>query len=249
MRIKSLLLGLVTATALGGAWLPASASPFVATADFQAAAQAAPWSYGYDSGSGFVPFSATKNEGGVDLWYVSNPSPRYDLPGIGANLTGAPIVWTNPSAGTTVTIPTSLLLMHPYRSAAGVDFDAIVRFTAPTTAMYGVAATFQALDSRPTSIFAEILLNGTLLASRAVDSGAGTTWTYGPATLLSMAAGDTLDFRVGPGGPVDNYFFFDSTGFDATITVPEPSLVSLLGLGLLGVALARRRRDDSRAGA
>ena len=249
MRIKSLFLGLVAATALSGTSLQASASPFVATDDFQSAMQAAPWAYGYDSGAGFVPFSATKNEGGVDLWYVSNPTPRYDLPGVGANRTGSPIVWTNPSAGTTVTIPTSLLLMHPYRSAGGVDFDAIVRFTAPTTAMYGVAATFQALDSRPTSIFAEILLNGTVLASRAVDSGAGTTWNYDSATLLSMAAGDTLDFRIGPGGPANSYFFFDSTGFNATISVPEPSIVSLLGLGLLGLALVRRRRDDPRAGA
>ncbi|MBO0698168.1 MAG: hypothetical protein J2P46_07225, partial [Zavarzinella sp.] len=85
----------------------------------------------------------------------------------------------------------------------------VVRWTAPAAGTYDVAALFTGDDLTSTDV--HVWHNGVSIFDGTVNG-----FRSGPyfETAVTVAAGDTIDFRVGPNGN----FFSDSTGLDAVIT-------------------------------
>ncbi len=112
----------------------------------------------------------------------------------------------------------------------------VVRFTAPTSGSYSLVSSYRPIDLATTTDV-HVLLNGVSLFSGNVNPNAPTSFN----DVLSLTAGDTLDFAVGNG---NGSYFNDSTGISVVLTssaVPEPSTLTLALLGL-GIGCCRRFR-------
>lgn len=119
------------------------------------------------------------------------------------------------------------------------DENAVIRFTAPDTGPYTLASTFTGLDRKPTTTDVHVLVNSSSIFDGIVNAfGSGPTFS----TLLTLNAGDTVDFSVGFGA---GGFANDTTGLAATLTavlVPSTLLLVLLGLGW---ALCRKEKQQA----
>lgn len=136
----------------------------------------------------------------------------------------------------TITFPPGQLGVHPGEFGE----YSVVRFVAPAAGAYSLTSSFTGIDFHgPTSTDVHVLLNNSALFSGLVNSFGG-----GPsfATELILAAGDTIDFKVGVGG--NGNYFFDTTGLAAQITrreaVPEPSSFVIFGICALATLLMTR---------
>jgi hypothetical protein len=158
----------------------------------------------------------------------------YPLPTVLKNVTGATI----PVEGGTIgPWPADLLLMHPGPSG---DYS-VVQFTAPASATYVVNGEFLAMGNYSGVTDDSVYGPGSALLY--TTTSLSTPHTFSLTETLKM--GQSLDFAVGLGPSGE--FYYDSTGFDATISAtPEPGFYGLLALGISSLAfvLARSRSTE-----
>ncbi|HEY1686615.1 MAG TPA: hypothetical protein VGG19_17760 [Tepidisphaeraceae bacterium] len=215
-----LLIALITITSV-------QANTYDAVNDFTAGNNpSGQWSYLYSSTIGGLQTALTPSgdfPGSTNPWDWSGENVP-DSVSVIKNTSGTPTTYES-----TIVQPTNLLLVDPEEDAADVQWKA------PTTGIYDISGVFQNIDQsgHTDSHPVEVLLNNSALLplySSTISSSDGSA-TFNFDQLV--AAGDTLDFVVA--GSPSNYQFL-STGFDATISVPEPSL----GLVLMGGLILRR---------
>lgn len=199
------------------------------------------WSYGQGTGSSFslLPFSSEKTFGidGLLSWSGTNPAFNLFYPIIAANATGSSI-----PVGEIPVFPTDLLFLHPANT--GVNEEATVRWTAPTSGIFELTGLFQGLQKQGSAVpttDVKVLLNG----SENLFAGNINSFAQPIAFSLTkrLQAGDILDFAVGDGG---NNFFVDGTGFNVQISaVPEPSTMLLAVVGVSILPLYRKQRKSA----
>jgi hypothetical protein len=117
----------------------------------------------------------------------------------------------------------------------GATVDATLSQTFPTTPGNPYLVTFQYKPDGGTPSHLTASIDGVLLFSR-VDLAASTDYLLGTAFFKATGATSTLTlgFRDDPG-----FLLLDAV---AVAFAPEPGTALLLGLGLAGFALTRRRR-------
>jgi hypothetical protein len=192
------------------------------------------WTYGYSSTLD-GPLSRYATSGvveGLDWWNTGS-------------LGGVPAVFKNSTPNAinafgTVSLPAGDLAFHP--GSAG-EFSEIM-WTAPAAGLYLINATFTGLSYAPghfTTTDVHILVNNSSVYDSFITGASyGESVSYVSPLPISLAAGDTITFAVGFGS--NNNYFYDTTGIAGLISsVPLPSTMLLLGSGLLGLGLLRRK--------
>ena len=211
LSILIMLLAVVTTTCLAQTW--------DATRDFTNSNPNSAWSYGWGvTGTSFTLYTIYHPDC-ADLWgvqgFVCWTADLYPhLPEVGLNTSGHWLHWL------TNVVPPNALFVQP-----GPDWDpgdSIVQWTAPATASYRISGFFEIIDTNPSGIIILVFRNGTLLfraellgpPAQYPDHIGGRANFYFPE--VSLNAGDVICFGVNS----DGTFYYDGTGFNATIVTP-----------------------------
>ncbi len=203
--------------------LPHVALAYDAAADFSIGSNPnGAWSYGWSVslGSTFNLDTASTNAqyglSGLNGW-LGNQTPE-GIPYILRNTTASPIV----VPGATIYQPGQLAL-----NMNGSQY-ADLRWTAPSSGQFSIAATFSGLSTVGDSSDVHILLNGVSIFNSAVNGSPSPTSYSG---VQNVTTGDRIDFAVGFGSNGNDHE--DTTGLAATIVaVPEPGPLGLVGAAL-----------------
>lgn len=132
------------------------------------------------------------------------------------------------------------ILVHPQAANHPTATFNVIRWVAPISGSFDIAAQWLTPDLLSDGVDVNILVNGISIFSTAVVPNVATT----NAQTVALNSGDILDFVVGPGATGNA--FNDSTAFNATIVVPEPSS-ALLAVAALPLLLRRRRVGNPEA--
>lgn len=213
MKKTSAVLTFASLTVLASA---AQATVYDAVADFQVLSNpGAVWSYGYAPQGGANYALTLFDSHGASNWYMA-----------AYNVLGTPAAWKSSA---------TQLALHPGPSGGG-DF-AVLRFTAPSAGNYSISGQFFAGDIGAMS--GAIVRSGNQASPLQYFASTNDQSVFSVPTL-QLTAGETLDFVVGNNGS----FYYGTTPLTVSITgaVPEPGSYALMGLGLAGLALLKRRR-------
>jgi hypothetical protein len=209
----------------------AQAASYDAAADFSATGNPnGAWSYGWSSTltsalNRYPSHGKIDSTGKLDYWYDPSIISAY-TPNIVHNGTA------NVVNVSTVTFQPGQLSLSP--GYAGQYSH--VRWTSPYAGSFSIAATFSGIDwDWGTTTDVHVFRGGTSLFDGAVN-GYGNSSSFARTVILGQ--GEVIDFAVGYGS--DRDYRYDTTALAATITVPEPATMMLLGLG--GVVARRVRR-------
>jgi sugar lactone lactonase YvrE len=225
-----------TNTDLGTVALPAAAPTFDANADFEAG-----WAAGTNP-NGVWSYGRTTDLGGPLTLFT-----RHYIPPVNNNLEHG---WDDPSdsSGFTpsvarnaggdfnngnVTFQAGALILHPC-GVSGHD-DAHVIFTAPAAGSYSLTGDFFAQQNN-INVDVHVLVNGGSVFDSTITSN-GVSRPF--SGTFALAAGDTIDFAVGPNGNFVQHP--GNTGLNATITpVPQGAVqvTSSLGAGTHNITAA-----------
>jgi hypothetical protein len=199
------------------------AASFVATGANPSGA----WSYGYTAslGSAFVKYPAFF-DGAVDAGAFAQVAQWMD-PSVATAYSGpVPDVCFNPTStaeqppngiGATWTVQPGQLVMWP--GSPPTSEYSVTRWTAPRAGTFTVNATFEGVDDPVSTTEVHVQHDGADLPSGGGYinlNGDGNTFTV--TASVTVTAGDTIDFAVGPGtGGVHAY---DATALDAQVCAP-----------------------------
>lgn len=178
---------------------------------------------------GFATFAANQH---TDNWIGNNSMQGWAF----QNGFSVPAVVVNTSNSTQdLGLAPSQILMHPGADPGDQTYPvgyAVLRFTATNAGFYSIIGNWESLDTGSTINY--ILRNGTSIFKDTSDSFANFNLTE------YLGLNDNIDFVVTSNG----FFLNDSTGLRASISsVPEPSTLTLFGLGGIALAgIAKRRR-------
>jgi hypothetical protein len=224
-KINVILLGVLMTFGLS---LSAQATTWNLASDFSTASNPnGAWTYGYEQ---------TYN-GALTLYPNSNAVAWYDPSN---NDYGTPSVWKNTSPVTSYGVLSGEVSLH---SGSHNEFS-VARWTSSVAGLINVNGYFGAGDIYPMSYYISENRTSTLLSDWS-DS-----YTKSFSLSTTVAVGDTIDFLVGVGA---QSFWYGNTPVGATISfdqntpVPEPSTMALLGLGMVGLAVCGKRRQNNKA--
>ena len=178
-----------------------------------------PWSYGWSYGVGSAFNLDPVN---TNSWFGSGLSGWLGSPG---NNDGRPFILFNGTANP-ITIQNTTYQPGQLAEEGGeTNQVSIIRWTAPFSGTFTIAATFSGLSSHGDSSDVHVLLNGISIFNANVI-GSPSPQSY--SNTRNLVASDIIDFVVGNGG---NGALEDTTGLSASI-VPEPGTLGLVGIGL-----------------
>jgi hypothetical protein len=209
---------------------PAKASTYDPCVQFSSTANpSGVWSYGYGStiGGPMTLYSFMQGWEGEYVWLTSSSQSLFVGPVLVYNPTGSTL-YSGDS-----TMPPNFIGTNP-----GDGFSAL-RFTAPAAGQYNISGAFYGADQSGTTTDVYVLMNGTSVFDRTVN-GFGSSSGQPFNLNETLNSGDYLDFAVkyhtgGPGSA--------DTVFTVQISpVPEPSTLTLVGLGAAALMMVRRRR-------
>jgi hypothetical protein len=214
---KSILVSTVaTFLCLAALTRPGVAQSYSAAGDFSTAGNPnGTWSYGWSLGLGSSFVLDTSNTTaysglGLDGWLGAQ------------HLDGIPYVLHNGTANPITLASTTYQPGQLAEQSGESNQYCVVRWTAPSSGTFNIAATFTGLSSHGDSSDVHILLDGVSIF--AADVGSVTNYSG----LQSITAGDTVDFAIGNGG---NGPEEDTTALSAIVTVPEPGTLGLIAMG------------------